>query len=199
VVVFDTPTNEHICSASLRGHTDPVWSVCFSPCGEKIASGGGNEYGNKDYSIRIWDAKTGEQIGSPLRAHKNQVNAVAWSPCGRWLASGGSDDMVYVYDPKTFEVKSSVRVDSAVLSVAYSADGTKLAAGLDYPSYSVVVFNTQTNEQICFLRGHSKDNEECTCKHRNLVGRSARGDYTANPDCPVRGHGYVLFPIFFDF
>ena len=46
----------------VRGHTDPVRSVCFSPCGEKIASGGGNVYGNKDYSIRIWDAKTGDQI-----------------------------------------------------------------------------------------------------------------------------------------
>ena len=52
--------------STLRGHTDLVRSVCFSPCGEKIASGGGDVYGNKDYSIRIWDAKTGEQIGSPL-------------------------------------------------------------------------------------------------------------------------------------
>ena len=58
------------CLSTLRGHTDPVRSVCFSPCGEKIASGGGFEYGNKDYSIRIWDAKTGEQIGSPLRGHR---------------------------------------------------------------------------------------------------------------------------------
>jgi WD40 repeat protein len=70
-------------------------------------------YVNKDYSIRIWDAKTGEQIGSPLRC------------------------------------------DNAVLSVAYSPDGTKLAAGVDYPSNSVVVFNEHNNEQICSLRGHT--------------------------------------------
>ena len=44
-----------------------------------------------------------------------------------------------------------MKVDSAVLSVAYSPDGTKLTAGLGYPSYSVVVFDTQTNEQICSL------------------------------------------------
>ena len=47
------------CLSTLRGHTDPVLSVCLSPCGEKIASGGGDRYGNEDYSIRIWDAKTG--------------------------------------------------------------------------------------------------------------------------------------------
>ena len=48
-----------------------------------------------------------------------------------------------------------MKVDNAVISVAYSADGTKLAAGLGNPSNSVVVFDTQTNEQICSLSGES--------------------------------------------
>ena len=39
--------------------------------------------------------------------------------------------------------------------MAYSPDGTKLTAGLGNPSNSVVVFDTQTNEQICSLTGHS--------------------------------------------
>ena len=57
---------------SLSGHNDPVWSVCFSPCGRKIVSGGGlgeDDEGNGDFSIRIWDAETGTQIGSPLSGH----------------------------------------------------------------------------------------------------------------------------------
>ena len=53
----------------LRGHKDPVRSLCFSPCGTKIVSGGGEETmfgGKEDFSIRVWDAKTGALIGSPL-------------------------------------------------------------------------------------------------------------------------------------
>ena len=36
---------------------------------------------------------------------------------------------MYVYDAKTFNVKSSLNVDSSVYSVAFSPDGTTLAAG----------------------------------------------------------------------
>ena len=60
---------------SLSGHNDPVFSVCFSPCGTKIVSGGGVRNGlggNGDFSIRIWDAETGTQIGSPLSGHSDQ-------------------------------------------------------------------------------------------------------------------------------
>ncbi len=31
------------CQHTLIGHNDPVRSVCFSPCGTKIVSGGGLE------------------------------------------------------------------------------------------------------------------------------------------------------------
>ena len=61
------------CDSTLSGHNDPVWSVCFSPCGTKIVSGGGLKKlsgGNGDFSIRIWDAETGSQIGSPLTGHR---------------------------------------------------------------------------------------------------------------------------------
>jgi WD40 repeat protein len=60
---------------SLSGHNDPVWSVCFSPCGTKVVSGGGKgkDYGgNGDFSIRIWNAETGTQIGSPLTGHSDR-------------------------------------------------------------------------------------------------------------------------------
>ena len=98
VSIFNMETNEVLCT--LRGHTDPVMSVCFSPCGEKIASGGGCAYGNKDYSIRIWDAKTGEQIGSPLSVD-GKVTSVCFSSDGKKLTSGSEDSTVRNWDPAT--------------------------------------------------------------------------------------------------
>ena len=73
VRIWDASTGQ--CVSTLSGHNDPVRSVCFSPCGTKIVSGGGLEKrsgGNGDFSIRIWDAETGTQIGSPLSGHSDR-------------------------------------------------------------------------------------------------------------------------------
>jgi WD40 repeat protein len=64
VRIWETSTGT--CVSTLSGHNDPVLSVCFSPCGTKIVSGGGERKdvgGNGDFSIRIWDAETIAQNG----------------------------------------------------------------------------------------------------------------------------------------
>ena len=64
VRLWDVETGS--CKCTLSGHNDPVHSVCFSPCGTKIVSGGGERKdvgGNGDFSIRIWDAETIAQNG----------------------------------------------------------------------------------------------------------------------------------------
>jgi hypothetical protein len=73
VRLYDTVTGD--VKSTLSSNGDPVFSVCFSPCGTKIVSGGGmgeEDKGNGDFSIRIWDAKTGTQIGSSLSGHLNR-------------------------------------------------------------------------------------------------------------------------------
>ena len=42
-----------------------VWSVGFDPSGKKLVSG------SSDKTVRVWDATTGEPIGSPLRGHSS--------------------------------------------------------------------------------------------------------------------------------
>lgn len=48
--------------------------VAFSPDGRHIVSG------SRDNTIRLWDAQTGVQAGSPLQGHTDSVNSVAFSP-----------------------------------------------------------------------------------------------------------------------
>ncbi|CCA69054.2 hypothetical protein PIIN_02913, partial [Serendipita indica DSM 11827] len=82
---------------SLRGHSDSVWAVAFSPDGSRIVSG------SSDQTIRLWDAKTGEPVGEPLRGHSNSVLAVAFSPDGSRIVSGSHDDTIRLWDAKTGE------------------------------------------------------------------------------------------------
>src|SRR5207248_150149 len=41
---------------SLKGHTGPVWGVCFSPDGKRLASA------SDDHTVKVWDAGTGQEV-----------------------------------------------------------------------------------------------------------------------------------------
>ena len=83
------------------------------------------------------------------------ILCVQYGPAGDVITAGDSEGRIHFICAQTGEkIVCPLEVGSAVLSVAYSPDGTKLTAGLGGPSNSVVVFDTQTNEQICSLRGH---------------------------------------------
>jgi WD40 repeat protein len=65
----------------LKGHSSPVLSVMFSPDGNRIASGSG------DQTIRVWKANGAEMMGPP-EGHGGSIGAVAISPDGHHLVSG---------------------------------------------------------------------------------------------------------------
>ena len=48
---------------------------------------------------------------------------------------------------------------------------------------SIKLWNLDDGGLLSTMKGHSKDNEECTCTHGQYEFQ-----YEANPDCPVRGH-----------
>lgn len=67
---------------TLRGHTDAVVVVVWSPDGSKLATA------SLDGTARIWDVATGQALHI-IQKDNSLIYAVAWSPDGSRLAYGG--------------------------------------------------------------------------------------------------------------
>src|SRR5277367_5264887 len=72
----------------LAGHTLGVTSVAFSPNSKWVASG------SNDWTVKIWDAETGNVVAGPFKGHNGQVTSVAFSHDGKQVASGSIDRTV---------------------------------------------------------------------------------------------------------
>jgi len=129
--------NPHL-DAYLHGHADDVSSVAFDPDGNTLATG------SYDGTIRLWDAKTRQPLGSPLQGHGDWVKSVAFSPDGGLLASGSADETVMLWDMRTHQ-----RLDpplkghtGRVQGVAFSPEGKTLASGSD--DKTVILWDVET-------------------------------------------------------
>jgi len=89
--IWDVETGATVGSP-LKGHTDNVTSVAYSPDGRYIISG------SADMMVRIWDAETGALVGRPLEGHTSWVWRVAYSPNGQHIISTSNDKTIRIWD-----------------------------------------------------------------------------------------------------
>jgi WD40 repeat protein len=143
---------------TLTSHTDAVWSLAWSPDGERLASA------SRDGTVRLWllpveDVTQVRELAT-LEGHIKGVNSVAWSPGGTELASASNDDTVRVWQLPAGDVTAvQARLvlaghTSYVTDVAWSPDGMQLAsAGLDR---TVRVWDAAGGDELWVLKGHTQ-------------------------------------------
>lgn len=107
----------------LKGHTNSISSVAFSPDGVTLASG------SQDNTVRLWDYQKKELLRQ-LSEHTNIVNTVSFSPDGELFASGSSDYSVRLWRVSDGKFRRKLVANSLqwVSCVAFSPDGQTLAA-----------------------------------------------------------------------
>jgi len=160
VRLWDISTGQ--CLHTLKGHTNWVCAVAFSPVLARpsgsiplLASGG------YDQTIKLWDPVTGECLQT-LEGHQNWVWSVAFSPVisqengeeRSLLASGSGDHTIKLWNPTTGEcLKTLEGHSSRVWSVTFSPDGRCLASASS--DRTVKVWDVNTGECLRTLTGHS--------------------------------------------
>lgn len=109
----------------LKGHTNSVTGVAFSPDSTTLASVGEETAGR----LKLWRVADGSLIYS-IDAHKGGASSVAFSPDGKIVATGGKDSLVRLWNAADgTPIRDLPGSIQEPISVAFSPDGQTIAAG----------------------------------------------------------------------
>jgi WD40 repeat protein len=148
--LWDVQTKQHL--GTLRGHTQGIHGVVFSPDGKLVVSGGVRG----DEAILVWDMATQQQMGE-LLGPLDETYDLAFSPDGTLLASAGGwyDKAIYLWDTKTWEQVSVLGGHSAhVTSIAFSPNGELLVSTVNWDS-TIHFWDIEKQEQVGIFKDHS--------------------------------------------
>ena len=109
----------------IRGHTDQISKIAFSPDRAMVASA---SWGR---SIKLWNSKTGKLIRT-LSGHSNWIYGLAFNPKKPLIASSGKDGSLRIWSLSGKVLLALVGHDEKpIRDVEFSPDGNLLAGAAE--------------------------------------------------------------------
>ena len=141
--IWDAATGDELLT--LRGHTNWVFRLVFSPDGTLLATA------SQDGTAKVWDTRTGEVLRT-FFGHGDAVFDVAFNPDGKRVATGGMDGNVRVWEAISGKELLTLPIEGGVSGVApggvaFSLDGMRVAVA-ENGSQAVEVWNAVTGEVL---------------------------------------------------
>jgi WD40 repeat protein len=129
--------------AVLKGQSDALNSVAFSPDGRLLVTG------SEDGTARIWETGTGKLLFM-LKGHSSKVKTAIFSPDSKKAITFGNDDTVRLWD--TTSGQQTGLINTNANSIAVSPDGKSLlTADADKTAR---IWQVATGQLSTELKGH---------------------------------------------
>lgn len=80
----------------LNGHSNSVFTLKYSPCGNFLLSG------SRDARLKIWNTHQDYALHQDIVAHLFAINDIAFSPDGKYFATASADKTIKIWDANTF-------------------------------------------------------------------------------------------------
>jgi WD40 repeat protein len=139
---LEGPTNV-LLGHSMHGQR--VSRIAWSPAGDRLASGLGNE-------VRIWDVESDRPTIS-ITEHDGLIGGLDWSPDGTKLAAGDADGLALIWDTKTGNrLKTLDGHSSGVTDLRWSPDGRWIATAGSLDD-TIVIWDSASGEATYRLSG----------------------------------------------
>ncbi|KAF8517506.1 WD40 repeat-like protein [Hysterangium stoloniferum] len=110
-----------VCTWTLTGHTQKVYSVVLDPVRNQCCSG------SMDGTVRIWNLKTGQAV-HVLQGHTSLVGLLGLSPSH--LVSAAADSTLRIWDPTTGQMQHTLAAHTGAIT-CFQHDEFKVLSGSD--------------------------------------------------------------------